>query len=136
VTESNPGNEGQLLASDLRENGLSVRVVSDADVSTILNDIDIVIVGADSVLADGSIVNKIGTRKIATEAEAKNVPFYVVCETSKLSAANLLGEEIEIAEIFDVTPSKLIRKIVTELGYLEPGDVAARIKIMLRELYT
>ncbi len=136
VTESNPGYEGRVLASDLNETGLQVRIVPDSDVPVILEDVDVVVVGADSVLVDGSIVNKIGTRKMAVEAEAKNVPFYVICETSKFSAANLLGEEVEIAQIFDVTPSKLIRKIITELGPLEPDDVADRIKIMLRELYT
>jgi translation initiation factor 2B subunit (eIF-2B alpha/beta/delta family)/8-oxo-dGTP pyrophosphatase MutT (NUDIX family) len=136
VTESNPGYEGRVLARDLNEMGLPVRIVPDSDVPAILEDVDVVVVGADSVLADGSIVNKIGTRKIAVEAEAKNVPFYAICETSKFSAANLLGEDIEIAQIFDVTPSKLIRKIVTELGPIDPDGVAGRIKIMLRELYT
>jgi translation initiation factor 2B subunit (eIF-2B alpha/beta/delta family) len=136
VTESNPGYEGRVLARDLNEMGLHVRIVPDSDVPAILGDVDVVVVGADSVLADGSIVNKIGTRKIAVEAEAKNVPFYSICETSKFSTANLLGEDIEIAQIFDVTPSKLIQKIVTELGPFEPDDIAGRIKIMLRELYT
>jgi translation initiation factor 2B subunit (eIF-2B alpha/beta/delta family)/8-oxo-dGTP pyrophosphatase MutT (NUDIX family) len=136
VTESNPGYEGKVLARDLNQIGLQVRIVPDSDVPAILEDVDVVVVGADSVLADGSIVNKIGTRKIAIETEAKSVPFYVICETSKFSAANLLGEDIEIAQIFDVTPSKLIRKIITELGPLEPDDVVDRIKIMLRELYT
>jgi len=136
VTESNPGYEGRVLANDLHEMGLQVRIVPDSDVPAILEDIDVVVVGADSVLADGSIVNKIGTRKIAIETEAKNVPFYVICETSKFSAANLLGEDVESSQIFDVTPGDLIRKIVTELGLLEPDDVVDRIKVMLRELYT
>jgi len=136
VTESNPGYEGRVLARDLGQIGLQVRIVPDSDVPAILEDVDVVVVGADSVLADGSIVNKIGTKKIAIETEAKGVPFYVICETSKFSAANLLGEDIEIAQIFDVTPSKYIRKIITELGLFEPDDVADRIKIMLRELYT
>ena len=136
VTESNPGYEGRVLASDLKETGLQVRIVPDSNVPAILGDIDVVVVGADSVLADGSVVNKIGTRKIAIDAEAKNVPFYAICETSKFSTANLLGEDVEISQIFDVTPSKLIRKIVTELGPLEPNYVVDRIKIMLRELYT
>ena len=136
VTESNPGYEGRVLANDLHEMGLQVRIVPDSDVPAILEDIDVVVVGADSVLADGSIVNKIGTRKLAIDAEAKNVPFYAICQTSKFSTANLLGEDVEISQIFDVTPCKLIRKIVTELGPLEPDDVVDRIKVMLRELYT
>lgn len=136
VTESIPGYEGKALVGDLIEMGLRARVVSDSNIPTILEKINIVVVGADTVLADGSVVNKIGTKQIAVEAKSRHVPFYVICESGKFSTENFLGEDIQIDDIFDVTSNDLVQKIVTELGVLEPGQVCERIKIMLRELYT
>ena len=136
VTESIPGYEGKALARDLIETGLRARVVSDSNIPKILEQIDIVVVGADTVLADGSVVNKVGTKHIAVEAKLRHVPFYVVCESGKFSTENFLGENIQLDDMFDVTSDDLVQKIVTELGVLEPSQVCERIKIMLRELYT
>jgi translation initiation factor 2B subunit (eIF-2B alpha/beta/delta family) len=98
-----------------------------------MSNVDLVVFGADSVLSNGSVINKVGTRRIASEAKLRNVMTYVVCETNKFSTASFLGEQ---TEIFDVTPKSLISKFVTEVGFVEPDQVEARIKVMLRELYT
>lgn len=136
VTESIPGLEGKQLAKDLIEVGVPVRLIADSAVASVISDVDIVMVGADSVLKDGSVINKIGTRKIALIAEQEEVPFYVVCESTKFSTMDFLGEPALIAEtLFDLTPSQHVSQIVTESGSLEPQEVEHEIKKMVSQLY-
>lgn len=136
VTESSPGLEGKQLAKDLIEVGVPVRLIADSAVASVISDVDIVMVGADSVLKDGSVINKIGTRKIALIAEQEEVPFYVVCESTKFSTMDFLGEPALIAEtLFDLTPSQHVSQIVTESGSLEPQEVEHEIKKMVSQLY-
>ena len=136
VIESSPGLEGKQLAKDLIEIGVPVKLIADSAVNSIISDIDMVIVGADSVLANGSVINKIGTSKIANAAKEEEIPFFAVCETAKFSAADFLGEQIQIAEtLFDLTPAEYISKVVTELGPIEPGEVELQIRNMLSQHY-
>jgi translation initiation factor eIF-2B subunit delta len=136
VTESSPGLEGKQLAKDLIAIGVPVKLIADSAMNSMIPDIDMVIVGADSVLANGSVINKIGTSKIAEVAKEEEIPFYVVCESAKFSTADFLGEQIQIAEtLFDLTPGENISKVVTESGPIEPGEVERQIRQMLSQLY-
>lgn len=136
VTESSPGLEGKRLANDLINLGIPVRLIADSAVSSVIADIDFMFVGADSVLADGSVVNKIGTSGIAKAANERGISCYVVCETAKFSTQNFLGERVKISQaLFDVTPSKYISAIVTEEGPIESQQVVERIRKMLSQLY-
>lgn len=136
ITESSPGLEGKQLAKDLIDIGVPVKLIADSAVGSVISDVDMVVVGADSVLADGSVVNKIGTKKIATVAEEEEVPFCVVCESSKFSTVDFLGEPVQIAEtLFDITPSESVSKIVTESGAMEAQEVERQIRKMLSQLY-
>lgn len=136
VTESSPGLEGKRLANDLISLGIPVRLIADSAVTSVISDIDMLFVGADSVLADGSVVNKIGTSGIAKAANERGIACQVVCETTKFSTQNFLGEPVEISQaLFDVTPSRYISSIVTEEGAIEPGQVEKTIRKMLSQLY-
>jgi translation initiation factor 2B subunit (eIF-2B alpha/beta/delta family)/8-oxo-dGTP pyrophosphatase MutT (NUDIX family) len=135
-TESYPGLEGKELAKALVALGVSVRLVTDAAVGKLIQDVDLVLVGADSVMKDGSLLHKIGTRPIAAAANERNIPVYCVCETTKFSAADLLGEPAQYSEeLFDLTPANFISKFITEAGTMEPSDVEDRIRVMLNEMY-
>jgi len=136
VTESSPGLEGKQLAKDLIEFGIPVRLIADSAVGSVISDVDMVLVGADSVLADGSVINKVGTKKIATMASEEEISFCVICESSKFSTVDFLGEPVHFAQtLFDLTPSEYVSKIVTELGSLETQEVEQQIKKMLSQLY-
>lgn len=136
TTESSPGLEGRQLAKDLIGDGLSIKLIADSAVESAIPSIDLVLVGADSVLADGSVINKIGTKRIAGAAHEKRIPVHVVCETAKFSALDFLGEPSKIAEtLFDVTPNKHISKIITETGSIETREVEQEIRKMLSQLY-
>jgi ribose 1,5-bisphosphate isomerase len=136
VTESSPGKEGRQLAKDLIGLRVPVRLVADSAVDSVIPDVDLVAVGADSVLADGSVVNKIGTSKISKLAHQSGIPLNVVCESAKFSSMDFLGEPVHIEEtLFDRTPSELVSNFVTETGLVEPRKVEANIREMLRQLY-
>jgi ribose 1,5-bisphosphate isomerase len=136
VTESSPGFEGKQLAKDLINDNVPVRLIADSAVVAAVPEMDAVLVGADSVLSDGSIVHKVGTKQIAHAANSANVPFYVACETMKFSTSHFLGEPIEVSEFFDVTPQSQISNFITENGVVETSEVKKTIKDLLREVYT
>jgi translation initiation factor 2B subunit (eIF-2B alpha/beta/delta family)/ADP-ribose pyrophosphatase YjhB (NUDIX family) len=136
ATESSPGLEGKRLANDLVTLGIPVRLTADSTVHSIVANVDLVLVGADSILADGSTVNKIGTAHIAKAAREIGVPLTVVCETAKFSTQDFLGEPVDISkELFDVTASECVATMVTEEGQLEPKQVEGRIGAMLSQVY-
>jgi translation initiation factor 2B subunit (eIF-2B alpha/beta/delta family) len=137
VTESQPGGEGAQLTKDLSSKNIQAQLIPDIKSSSQMRDFDLVLVGSDSVTSDGSIVNKIGTKEIAEMSKALSIRFYVVCETAKFNTFNFLGEPTKIHEnLFDLTPSKYVTKIITEEGAMEPRDVEYRIRSGLGEIYT
>jgi translation initiation factor 2B subunit (eIF-2B alpha/beta/delta family)/8-oxo-dGTP pyrophosphatase MutT (NUDIX family) len=136
AVESYPGMEGKQLAKDLVNIGVPVKLIADSALGSIISDVDLVLVGADSVLTDGSLVHKVGTKYIAAGANEREIPFYSACETTKFSTADFLGEPAQPSEaLFDITPSKYVSKFITETGAVEPREVEARIRVMLREIY-
>ena len=148
VPESRPLFEGRRLAQELTERGLKVTFFVDAAMAFFGGEADAALVGADSVLSDGSILNKVGSNLLALAAGDSGVPFYVVCDTSKFDVMNLLGrppvleekEPTEVAEglrfvqvrnpYFEVTPARLISAIVTEFGEMEVEDIRRRMEQM------
>ncbi|RZV11775.1 translation initiation factor 2B subunit (eIF-2B alpha/beta/delta family) [Natrinema hispanicum] len=152
VAESRPAREGIAVAEDLAETTDStVTVHTDAAVAHVLarNDIDQVVVGADTILPDGAVVNKTGTRALAIAAAREGIPVSVVAATDKISTredVNLeSGDRAAVYDgdaavdvlnpTFDVTPADCVTDVSTERGALKPGavgDVAAE----LRELET
>jgi translation initiation factor 2B subunit (eIF-2B alpha/beta/delta family) len=137
ATESRPGGEGAHLVSDLVSKGLQAKLIRDIDSLSDMPDVDLVLVGADSVLAEGSLVNKIGTARIGMLSYELSIPFYVVCETAKFNTFDFLGEPIKILEtLFDLTSAKYVSKIITEQGTIQPDEVDQQIRRSLRELYT
>ena len=136
VTESGPTFEGSILARELAEFGFPTKVLSDTMTRRFPIEFDAVIVGADSTLADGSVVNKAGTKDIARTAHQSTIPVYVAAERSKFDIMQFLGQPIQTNELFDLTPSAYISSIITEQGGVKPCDVGNQIESLVRELYT
>jgi methylthioribose-1-phosphate isomerase len=108
--------------------------------------VDAVIVGADRIVANGDVANKVGTYGLALAAKAHEVPLYVVAPVSTIDARSPDGAAIPIEEraedevvsfagaqaapagaramnpAFDVTPAALVTAIVTERGVVRPVD--------------
>jgi len=136
VTESAPAFEGRALSHDLAELGFNSIVLPDTAASAFPFQFDAVVLGADSVLNDGSIVNKIGTKIIARTAQQFQIPVYIAAESSKLDCMHFLGAPIILNETFDLTPADYITSIITELGEIKPIKVRKQIESLVRELYT
>ncbi len=83
VTESRPGDEGKLLAAYLVELGFKPTYITEAQINLLMPGVTKVIVGADVVLGDGSIINKCGTSLMAMAAQHHGVPVYVCAEAFK-----------------------------------------------------
>ncbi len=141
ATESRPRLQGHITAKQLKEAGIEVTLIVDSAVRYFMNEIDCVIVGADTITANGALINKIGTSQIALCAKEARVPFIVAAETYKFSPRTLGGELVVIEErsaeevlsremlelgikarnpAFDVTPRNYIDAIITEIGVIPP----------------
>lgn len=140
VTESRPLYEGRGAAQELAAAGLKVSLITDAQAGVFVPQVQAVAVGADSVLDDGSVVNKAGTYLLALAALAARVPFYVISETLKIApwpadtvqleekaarevAAGLPGDVQARNVYFDRTPARLVTALVTEQGTLSRREV-------------
>lgn len=125
VTESRPALEGWNLASTLARDGVSVTYITDAQMGLFVKDVDAVVVGADALLPDGSVVNKSGTYLLALAAREAGVPLYVCAESFKCTqgpASEMVLEEKSGSELrpppvpgirtrniyFEVTPAALV----------------------------
>ncbi len=137
ATESYPGMEGKQLAKDLIALGVPVRLIADSIVDSIIPRANLVLVGTDSVLKDGSLIHKTGTKNIAIAAKKLGIPLYSSCETTKFSAQDLLGERPAIPQdLFDLTPAESVSSYITEDGQVEPRGVDKVMKDMLKEIYS
>lgn len=141
VSESRPGGEGVATARALAAVSWQVTLVPDAAYALFVAEADAIVFGADSIRADGSVVNKVGSHPLALAAQAAGVPVYVLCETLKIAAtdAPLILEEMNPTEIlpqpipgvtprnvyFERVPADRITSIVTECGSLSPDEIAA-----------
>jgi translation initiation factor 2B subunit (eIF-2B alpha/beta/delta family) len=144
IAESRPDREGVGVAERLARAGVDVTLVTDAAVAHVLSgalatDVDRVVVGADTVLPDGRVLNKTGTRGAAIAAATESVPVEVVTATDKVATAETVtGEDgpdeavydgdADIAvenPTFDCTPEAFVGSVVTERGVLDTDDVAA-----------
>jgi translation initiation factor 2B subunit (eIF-2B alpha/beta/delta family) len=148
VLESRPLLEGQKVAEILSPY-FKTHLIIDAAIGTFIDEIDIVLIGVDSVLEDGSIINKIGTFPLSVLAYTKKINVYAVCESYKYNLKSHYGFSILIAEkpvrevynkeitnkflevhnyYFDITPSEYISGIISDLGVLSNTEFLERVK--------
>jgi translation initiation factor 2B subunit (eIF-2B alpha/beta/delta family) len=123
-TVSEPIGEGRELAENLRDVGITADVVDDSDAEHAVGTVNLLLIGADTVFHDGSLVNKIGTSGLAEAAKKAGVPVIVACEVIKLTPAEPRdpGEER-----FDLTPPEHIGAYVTEEGEFTPDEIGVLI---------
>ena len=142
----------RLTAWELERAGIPVTVLVDGAAASLLatGNIDLCIVGADRIAANGDVANKIGTYSLAIAAHHHDVPFYVAAPTSTFDSSTPNGADIVIEQrdgdevrcgfgmltapagvgaynpAFDVTPAELITAIVSDRGvHRPPHDFAS-----------
>ena len=132
LTESAPDYEGIALANALEREGIPFEVITDAQLGLFAEKATLALVGADNVTRDGAVINKAGTYLLALACHDNDVPFYVAAESFKLHP-EIESKNVEILErpyarqghkvrnfLFDITPWKYVRGIITEVGILVP----------------
>lgn len=142
--ETRPWWQGHISTRLLAEAGVPVTLNVDSAARYVMDTrgVDRVFVGADAVMADGALYNKIGTHQVAMGARDVGIPFFVACETHKFSPYSLDGETPVVEErdvkevlpeaipgvevinpVFDRTPPDLIQRYITQEGDMEPAQV-------------
>jgi translation initiation factor 2B subunit (eIF-2B alpha/beta/delta family) len=125
-TVSAPNEEGRDFAEELRAAGLEVELVGDEEAPRAVADASLLLIGADTVFRDGTLCNKIGTRRLALAAADESIPTIVAAEVIKVSpvpAAEAPPLDEEARTLFDLTPAKLIDDVVTEEGIYRADEL-------------
>jgi methylthioribose-1-phosphate isomerase len=136
----------RLTCWELMQNGIDVTLITDSMAGYLmsLDQIDVVIVGADRITGNGDVANKIGTYSLAVLAGVHNIPFYVAAPASTFDTKMDHGLEIPIEQrraeeitcgfgrrtapegvkvfnpAFDMTPHELVNAYITDTG-VRPG---------------
>ena len=131
-TEDNNFCYGQTLAAFLRSIDILVKVFPDNEIHNFIPKVKCVLVGADSVMCDGSIINGTPTFELAVQAKNLGLPFYSVCETAKIDCWSYLGKKVKLKKGFDFIPANLITEILTEAGILDSNKIAGISKEKLK----
>ena len=148
--ETRPRQQGARITTfELVEDNIPVTLITDGMCSYFMKKgmIDLVVVGADRIAANGDTANKIGTCTVAIAAKYYNVPLYIAAPKSTIDMSIKNGDEIpielrseeEVTVIngkricaegvkvinpsFDVTPNELIKGIITEEGIFKPNEL-------------
>jgi len=143
VKETRPRFQGLITAKMLADFGTKVIMIVDSAASYYMDRVDAVLIGADAIALDGSVVNKIGTHMTAMAAVERHKPVFVAAETYKIALRSDTSSAIPIEmrdplEIvteeflkrnpsvqvlnpsFDVADPSTVSKIITEVGILDP----------------
>jgi methylthioribose-1-phosphate isomerase len=136
----------RLTAWELQQRGIEVTLICDNMAAQVMKEgrVQLVIVGADRIAANGDTANKIGTYGVAVLAQAHRIPFYVAAPSSTFDLSLPTGDAIPIEQrdprevthgfgrqtapdgikvynpAFDVTPAHLIAGLITEKGLIQP----------------
>ncbi len=153
-TETRPAYQGRITFTHLAKSGVPVTQIPDSAVRYVINEVDYVVVGADTVASNGAVVNKIGTSQVTLAAKEARTRVYVAAESYKFSPLTLIGELVTIEyrspeeivprewlekhprvkvlnPVFDVTPPEYIDAIITEHGVIPPQ---AAVLILIEKL--
>lgn len=147
ATETRPLLQGsRLTAWELTRAGIPVTVITDGAAAARMRsgEVDLCVVGADRVVANGDVANKVGTYSLAVLARYHGIPFYVAMPSSTIDPSLATGDDIVIEErdprevsslggrqlaaenatignaAFDVTPAELVTAFITDRGVIYP----------------
>jgi translation initiation factor 2B subunit (eIF-2B alpha/beta/delta family) len=125
---------GEITARQLMKHDIPVEIIPDPKINLRISKADKVLVGADSITADGYLVNGKPTLQLAQTAKNKKIPLYVVCESAKFTIRGYIKKSKELEPGFDKTPLNLVTGIITEKGTMLPGLVMAYIEEKAEEM--
>jgi len=119
---------GEITAEQLMKYQIPVEMIGDGQINLRISKADKALVGADSITADGYLINGKPTLLLAQAAKNKKIPFYVACESAKFTIRGYVTKPTELEPAFDRTPLNLLTGIITEKGTMQPSLVIAYIE--------
>jgi len=125
---------GEITAEQLMKHRIPVEIIADENIQDRISKADKALVGADSISADGYLINGKPTHLLAQAAKNKKIPFYVVCESAKFAIQGYVAKSPGLEPGFDKTPLNLITGIITEKGTMQPSLVIAYIEEKTEEM--
>lgn len=148
-TETRPLYQGRLTAKELSDAKIKVTTFVDSAVSIALSGrqnnkkANKVFLGADAILNNGNIINKVGSGLISEIAKNNKIPVYIIADSWKFSKKNIRLEQRSSGEVwkykvpehikiknpaFEIVENKNITAIVSELGVLKPKEFVKRVR--------
>ena len=150
ASETRPRLQGmQLTAWELNQEGIDHAIIPDGSAAYYMSQgVDMIIVGADGIAANGDFANKIGTFDKAIVAKHFGIPFYVAAPVSTFDFSTKTGKDIVIEQrseeemtmvkdvriapvgskalnpAFDVTPAEFVTGFITEKGIFKPTEIS------------
>ena len=146
-TETRPRYQGRLTAQELADAGIHVTQVVDSAMRWAIKnfEVDLILIGADAITSDGTVLNKIGSRLLALVAKEEHVPFYVASPLLKYNPETVFGgwEKIDMRDAdeiwgqyeqrpkninilnpaFETVARTYINALITEAGVFPPENV-------------
>lgn len=148
IIESRPLFEGRHVAEILSKQ-YETHLIIDAAMGKFIDQIDLILIGVDSILKDGSIINKIGTYPLSVLGKLNDVEVYAVCDSFKYNPLSHYGQKVKIEpkpirEIydkkifnekfnihnyyFDITPPTYISGVISDLGIFSINEFIDEVK--------
>ena len=148
ILESRPLFEGRRVAKILSQK-FETHLIIDAAMGKFMDNIDVILIGVDSILGNGSIINKVGTYPLTVLAKTLNKQVCAICDSFKYNLWSHYGIEIKIEEkaikevyhkkierdslhvhnyYFDITPKEFIDLIISDLGILSVDNFLSEIQ--------
>jgi len=95
ICESRPRLEGRSMAEELAASDIKTLLITDAMMSLYVPQVDAAIIGADVILKNGNVVNKVGSKSLALLCREYNKPFFVVSSQNKFSKRSRFNQKNE-----------------------------------------
>ncbi len=152
VSETRPLFQGRITAKELSDIGIETTMIVDSAMRWIVRHkpIDLILIGADSITVEGTVLNKIGSKLLALVAEENNIPFYVAATMLKYNPESAFGD-LEIIEMrnekeiwenppsnlktlkilnpaFETISRDLISALITEIGVFPPVLISEKFE--------
>ncbi|RLG74179.1 MAG: initiation factor 2B, partial [Thermoprotei archaeon] len=155
ITESRPGDDGKIVASELSKLGLKVTLIVDSAMRYFMKYTTRVFLGAEAVAANGAVISKVGSSLMALIAHEARVRVFVAASTLKFNYETVFGELVKIPQapeetilprevkekiggikteipVLDVIPPEYVDAIITEYGVIAPQAIPLLMRDLLK----
>ena len=140
-TETRPLFQGRKTARELSSAGINITQFVDSAILIAMKKTNKVFLGADAILKNGDVINKVGSGMISEIAKDNKIPVYIIADSWKFTKKNIEMEQRNPGEIWDNVPKNIkiknpafekvrgenITAIVSELGVLTPREFLRRV---------